>query len=105
MGLVRRMRRVTSFRAHQTNEMLVSMAKTERGTVNETSDGFLRQTTAFRSESIDDRSGQSRLLPITRRGFLACLAGAYSATAWAGGVEQQVPHSVGSAPPIKCLNG
>jgi D-galactarolactone isomerase len=35
---------------------------------------------------------------LTRRGFLASVA-AYSASAWAGGVEQEVPNSAGSAPP------
>jgi predicted TIM-barrel fold metal-dependent hydrolase len=45
-----------------------------------------------------DRNGQWSWASITRRGFLASAA-AYSTIAWAGGVEQRVPNSGGSAPP------
>jgi hypothetical protein len=43
--------------------------------------------------------GNHRAGSMTRRAFLAGAA-AYSSDAWAGGTEQQVPNSAGSAPPI-----
>ena len=55
----------------------------------------------FTNRNSREQSAQvskSWLPTMTRRGFLAGLA-VYSANVWAGGVEQQVPHSVGSAPP------
>jgi predicted TIM-barrel fold metal-dependent hydrolase len=45
----------------------------------------------------ENRSVQGHL--VTRRGFLAGAA-AYSSGAWAGGAEQQVPNSAGSAAPL-----
>jgi D-galactarolactone isomerase len=42
--------------------------------------------------------GRLFLPSLSRRGFLAGLA-AFSTNAWAGGAEQQVPNSTGSAPP------